>query len=191
VRLFFAFTLDDAARGAAASVAGDLQRGLAQAGAPRAVKWVERENLHVTLRFLGDVEETRATSLLDACEAPLGLSPFDVTLGGGGGFPPSGAVRVVWLGVGDGVEDTRRVFELLDARLQPLGFERETRAYTPHVTLGRVREIDRARSRDLREWLGAVPGALARMNVRAVTLYRSRLSSGGPQYDVVREIALL
>jgi 2'-5' RNA ligase len=190
VRLFFAFTPDEAARAAAAAIADQLQQRLARAGAPRGVKWVERENLHVTLRFLGEVEEARALSLGEAFTAPLAFRPFAMTLGPGGCFPPSGGVRVTWIGVGEGVEEARQVFELIDERLQPLGFEREPRPYTPHLTLGRVREMDRRHARDLREWLAEVPAVLARMHVRAVTLYRSRLSSAGPRYEAVREIAL-
>ncbi len=190
MRLFFAFVPDDAARTAAAGIAASLQHRLAEAGAPRAVKWVERDNLHVTLRFLGEVEETRAASLADALAAPLPLAPFSMTLGPGGCFPSSGDVRVAWLAVREGVEEARRVFELIDARLQPLGFEREAREYTPHLTLGRVRELDRRHARSFRAWVSEVPPALARTPVRGATLYRSRLSSTGSRYEVVCEIAL-
>jgi 2'-5' RNA ligase len=190
VRLFFAVSLADAARGAAASLCDRLQQRLAQAGAPRGVKWVEYENLHVTLRFLGEVEDARATAMLDSLRAALDEPRFAIVLGGGGCFPPSGPPGVAWLGLTTGVEETRRVHALLDDRLTPLGFEREARPYTPHVTLGRVRDLNRSASRILRDTLAATPEAIQGMQVEGVTLYRSRLSPHGPQYEVVTDIPL-
>ena len=90
----------------------------------------------------------------------------------------------------DGSEQTRRVFDAIDSRLSPLGFVKEARPYTPHLTLGRVRDIDRASGRMLRESLEAVPAVLHTIEVRAVTLYRSHLSPKGPRYEIVLETPL-
>lgn len=190
MRLFFAIALSDDVRAAVARVEDGLQQRLAGSGSNRAVKWVERENLHITLRFLGEVDEARARALLDALAAPLAGKPFSLVAGGAGAFPPAGAPRVVWVGVRDGADAARHVFDALEQRLAPLAFESDGRAYTPHLTLGRVRDIDPRRGRDLRGWLNDVPEAIGTETVAAVTLYQSRLSPKGPRYEVVKEIPL-
>jgi 2'-5' RNA ligase len=190
VRLFFAVALDEAARGAARSACDRLQRQLASGGAPRGVKWVEEENLHVTVRFLGEVDAARVAMMVEHMRSPLAEPRYDIVLGGAGTFPGSGPPRVAWLGLSTGVAETRRVYTLLDARLGPLGFERETRPYTPHVTLGRVRELSRSASRSLREALVALPAEIATQQVTGLTLFSSRLSPKGPRYEVVAETPL-
>lgn len=190
MRLFFAIALDESVRAEAARVEEDLQRRLARAGSPRAVKWVERENLHVTLRFLGEIDESRSRALLDVLEKPLACERFSMVIGGAGAFPPDGAPRVVWIGVRDGVQQARALFAALDRRLASLKLDPEERAYTPHLTLGRVREMNRSHGQGLREWLGEVAPRLGTQRVDAITLYRSHLSSNGPQYVVLKEIPL-
>ena len=190
MRLFFAISLEEALRASVASIAENLQARLAEQRSERAVKWVERENLHVTMRFLGDVDEARARQLIDQTRQPLAHPAFDLAIGGAGAFPPSGPPRVLWIGVRTGAEQAAKVFDLVERRIAPLGFEPEERAYTPHVTLGRIREIDRTRGRDLREWLGAVPAPLGSQQVERVTLYRSDLSPAGPRYEILTELPL-
>lgn len=185
MRLFFAFELDDAAREAAGGVADDLAERLVHAHEPRAVTWVDRENLHVTLRFLGEVDDALASSLQRGLGEPLPCAPFALELGGGGCFPASGPPRVAWIGVSEGAGGARAVFERLDERLVPLGFAREGREYTPHITLGRVRHITRRTARELCEWLAATPTPLAAMTVRNIVLYRSHLTPRGPRYEIV------
>jgi 2'-5' RNA ligase len=190
MRLFFAIALSESARNAAVAVAEGVQQQLARQGAARAIKWVERENLHVTVRFIGEVEEGRVAPLIDAMRAPIVVPTYRIVLGHGGCFPRSGPPRVAWLGASEGIDETRRVYTALDARLAPLGFEQEGREYTPHVTLGRVREIDRAGTRVLREALDTTPAVLAAMDARTITLYRSHLSPKGPRYEMQLEIPL-
>ncbi|HSL23267.1 MAG TPA: RNA 2',3'-cyclic phosphodiesterase [Vicinamibacterales bacterium] len=190
MRLFFAIALDDAVRAATARVAADLQERLARAGAARAVKWVEPENLHVTLRFIGEVDDGRAARLLDIVAAPLDAGAFGLRVGGAGCFPEHGAPRVLWAGVQEGADRARAVFDTLDRRLAPLRLERELRPYTPHLTLGRVREIERAVGTRLREWLAEAPPDLGALQVDGLTLYRSQLSAKGPRYEALKVIPL-
>ncbi len=190
MRLFFAIALSDDVRAAVARAADGLQQQLASSGSARAVKWVERENLHITLQFLGEVDEARARALLDVLGAPLAGKPFSLVAGGAGAFPPAGAPRVVWVGVRDGADAARHVFDTLEERLGPLAFESAGRAYTPHLTLGRVRHIEPTRGRALRGWLNDVPEVIGTQTVAVVTLYQSRLSPKGPRYEVVKEIPL-
>jgi 2'-5' RNA ligase len=190
VRLFFAIALEEMLRVAAAQVVDRLQQRLSAARSARAVKWVERDNLHVTMRFLGEVDERRAAALVEAAGQPLAQATFDLALGSAGAFPAAGPPRVLWIGLAAGADSARAVFRSLEQRTAALGFEPEPRAYTPHVTLGRVREIDDTRGRDLRKWLAETPPHLGTQRVNMVTLYRSHLSSAGPRYEVVAEVPL-
>jgi RNA 2',3'-cyclic 3'-phosphodiesterase len=190
MRLFLGIAIDDGAREAASAVVADLRRRLARERADGALKWVEHENLHVTLRFLGQVDAAVLPPLQDALRPPIGFPPLELVIGGAGCFPPSGPPRVLWLGVARGVGAARRIYDELDRRLGPFGFEREARAYSPHVTLGRVRELRQDAGRRLREGLKSVTSPLVSLTVRHVTLYRSHLSSAGPRYEVLMEIPL-
>ena len=186
MRLFLAIPVTVAARGAASAIAGDVRRGLAA----RAIKWVEAENLHVTLRFLGEVDATRVIGLQSLLTPPLATRCFSLVLGGAGCFPSAGLPRVLWIGVSDGAAKARAVFAELEERLSSLEFPREARVYTPHLTLGRVREISREEGRRVRERLAQVAAPLATSRVDRVTLYRSHLTPSGSRYEALMEMAL-
>ncbi len=108
--------------------------------AARDVGWVAVDNLHLTLKFLGGVEPGR---LADIEEALAGVAsdarPFDLTISGLGAFPAPSRPRVLWAGVGEGHGLLAALAGRVDSALAGLGFEREPRAYSAHVTLGRVR----------------------------------------------------
>jgi 2'-5' RNA ligase len=188
MRLFLALAIDDAARAAIAGESERIARKLSKMGAAGAVKWVERENLHVTLRFLGEVADHDVAALTAALESPLATPPFDMVLGGGGCFPGSGTPRVVWVGITRGADKARHLYDELDSRLTGFDVERETRAYTPHLTIGRVREIPRRAGGSLRTWVSEIPSLLAQVHVADTTLFRSRLSSKGPTYETVLRV---
>jgi RNA 2',3'-cyclic 3'-phosphodiesterase len=190
MRLFLALDLNDAARAKVAAVARELAENLERAREPRAVKWVERENLHVTLRFLGEVTDETAAALQQVLSAPLPVKPFTLRVGGAGCFPPSGDPRIVWVGITEGADDARAVYQHLDVRLRPLDFASEAREYRPHVTLGRVRDLSRPVGRNLRVWLHGVPSRLGEVAIEDVTLYRSQLSSRGPRYEALMRTGL-
>lgn len=190
MRLFLALALDDVARAAIGDVSDRIARRLSKMGAGGAVKWVARENLHVTLRFLGEVADTDVPALQSSIEAPMMIAPFEMVLGGGGCFPSGGAPRVVWVGLSRGAEQALRIYDELDRRLIGFDVERETRAYTPHVTLGRVREIPRSAGASLRTWASEIASPIAEVRVIAATLFRSRLSSKGSTYESLLEVPL-
>lgn len=190
MRLFLALAIDAAARAAIGETLDGIAGKLSSAGAGGAVKWVARENLHVTLRFLGEVADADVPAVMAALAPQLADAPFDMALGGGGCFPPVGAPRVVWLGVSAGAETIRRIYVELDRRVTDFDVEREARAYTPHLTLGRVREIPRSAGASLRAWAAEIPSPLARVRVAAATLFRSRLSPAGARYERLLEVPL-
>jgi len=104
------------------------------------VKWVKSKSIHITLKFLGDVEEIRFSKIKEIMEnVAENIQPFTVSIEGTGAFPNDRRPRVLWVGVQKGSETLIRLSADLDSRLTPLGFEPEKRSYSPHLTLGRIR----------------------------------------------------
>jgi len=148
------------------------------------MKWVKAENLHITLRFLGDVEEAKLSVLGDAARGAQGsVSEFDAKLGGLGAFPAPGKARVVWLGLASGHEESAALFNSLEANLVKAGFPPERRRYHPHVTLARLRH---PAPLPLEEF---DPPVLS-FRAAAFTLYKSTLTPGGPIYEVIEEFEI-
>jgi 2'-5' RNA ligase len=182
VRLFVAVDLDDRARAALAGAVGALRARLESAGRcpPRAVKWVEARQLHLTLHFLGEIDDRRVPAIVRALEDPLPMAPFDLAFSGWGVFPSRGAPRVRWVGVTAGVVEQQTAHRLVGDRLQALGLALETRPLSPHLTVGRVKEPVGA------EWVAALaaapPPAPVLSRIGHCTLYQSRLSPSGPTY---------
>jgi 2'-5' RNA ligase len=188
-RLFVAAWLPEAAAREAARVLDRLQ----SAGGD--VKWVSPENLHVTLRFLGDTDEGRVPALVAAVsDAAEGVSPFSVVLGAAGTFPPRGTPRVVWLGIGRGAKEIADLARRAEDRLVARGLvgEPETRPFRAHVTLGRPRS-----SRNLErltDLLAEVSPEGRAHRLEEVRLVESRLPAGGQpggaKYTAVARVPL-
>ena len=186
MRLFAAIDLDDDARGAIAAEQKRLTQELA--GGESSLRMVRPEQMHLTLAFLGEVENGRGASVVEAMRADLDAPAFAIVFAGLGVFPPHGAPRVLWLGVRAGHDAAIVVQRQVADRLAQAGIAFERRAYHPHLTLARWRTAAPA---DRRRALAADRGAdIARVTVTAVTLYQSRLSSSGPSYTALAQAAL-
>ncbi len=161
-----------------------LQEHLAATGAE--VKWVEAENLHVTLLFLGEVVDRDVPAVCRAvAEACAGLAPFSMSVQGAGCFGNPRRPRTLWVGVGEGTQELVGLHDALEPPLQELGcYRREARPFTPHITLGRAKS-DRPND--------ALAAALAKhagwqcgeMRVREVLVMSSELTPKGPVYTVM------
>ena len=156
-----------------------------KAGGYSFVKWVEPSGIHLTLKFLGNVPENRITSLTAALtEAVKGVGSFRLQLTSPGAFPNLHRPRVVWVGLGGEVEKLLSLQDQVEKILNTLGFPRENRPFTPHLTLGRVREG--ASTADAR-YLGEAIASLqvesgASFTVTAVILMQSTLTPHGALY---------
>jgi len=154
------------------------------------VAWVRRENLHLTLKFLGEVEEAALGTVGDAIrQVAARHAPFRLVFSGLGAFPQPRTARVVWVGVGEGAGALAELYAEMEARLEPLGFQREARPFTSHLTLGRVRGPGR------REQLAAAvtsmaPDAVGEMLLDRIDLMRSELRPEGARYSVLRTFPL-
>jgi len=185
LRLFVAIDLDAEARG---SVGAEQQRLARVLDARGSLRWVKPEQMHLTLSFLGEVDEARGAAVADAMRAPIPVAPFTMRFRGLGVFPPRGAPSVLWLGVADGSAQAIDLQRRVADRLEPLGGPREARPYHPHLTLARWRD---GRPGAARRALAADGGReIARVDVRYVTLYQSRLSPHGPTYTALAQAEL-
>lgn len=149
----------------------------------RDVSWVAPDNLHLTLKFLGGVAPDRLAEIEVAlARVARGARPFELAVRGLGAFPTRSRPRVLWAGAAAGSETLSLLAKHVDDALAALGFEREARAYSPHVTLGRVRtpRLDPSlaaaiQAGDQREF-GLV-------RVERLALMRSDLSPRGARYS--------
>lgn len=184
IRLFAAMPLGDDLRRQATRIQDQLKR------AGGGVKWVEPGNLHITLKFLGWTDEGRIPGVVEAMRAATqGREPFQVEVKGVGAFPNARRPRVIWLGTTDGAVALAGIAERLESEVAALGFERETRPFAAHVTLGRVSSPERACSLTAEiELMGATE--VGKMTCGEIVLMRSDLSRSGPTYTPIEVVRL-
>lgn len=177
MRLFFAINFPEDVRAAIR----DASRPIRET-AP-SVRWTSAEKLHLTVRFLGEVDPTRIDAIARAGAAVARRhGPVELALSGIGAFPNPRRPRVVWMGV-DRSPRLELIAHELEEAIAPLGFEPDGRAFRPHVTLARVREESQ---REVARALSAVPPVEIAEAVMAETieLMRSVPGAGGSRYEV-------
>jgi 2'-5' RNA ligase len=190
MRLFIGVELPAAVKEMAAKQLGDLRQRVRKAAPSASIRWVEAANLHITLWFIGEVDEARAEALRSSMGAAFTTPRFDVKLEGLGVFPPGGLPRVVWIGLAAGREPLLALYGEIRDRLAPLGYEPEARGFSPHLTVARVKAITSGGAKTLRTVLASCPPALEKYSQTAVTLFRSRTSPKGAQYESLLRVPL-
>ena len=165
----------------------DEQARLAETMRGSSLRWMKRDQLHITLVFIGEVSDDRATQVVEIMREPISQPPFRFELGGVGAFPPRGAPRALWIGVKSGSEQVIQLQSLIAGRLADVGVERERRPFSPHLTLARWRE---SRPSDRPRTSATSPPTIARVDVKTVTLFQSRVSSAGSTYTRLAECPL-
>lgn len=148
------------------------------------VRWVDPERFHVTLKFLGDVQSEKAKEITAALnEIAAKTDPFSVDVGGFGAFPTIRRPRVIWMGV-EATPALRCLKQDVEWALTDVGFDRETRAFHPHLTLGRAQEQGAGVFRGLDEMASslAYDGGF---HVTTVDLMRSHMGEDGSRYTVM------
>ena len=185
IRAFIAIPVDENVRDLASSIV----KNLATAGAD--VKWVELENLHLTLKFLGNI----STDMVDRIsgvieEATAHINQFEVTIEGIGGFPGGKKpLRVIWLGICDKSGLMERISSTIEEGCRKLGFKSEERGFKPHLTIGRVRQGSPNLTK-LKSAISLVEFNPLKLSIDRVNLMRSELSPRGPTYTVLRTFGL-
>ena len=184
IRLFFALWLPE-----------ELRKGLWRSLAPlrraqRDVRWVPPERFHITLRFMGDTPPAAVSRLTGAADALAAQAPFPVRFTRTGVFPSRGAPRVHWVGLT--AAPLIQLRDLLDVALARQGIAPGSRAFTPHLTVGRVRPGHAPRGRGRRDHGGTGPWQKPDgFSVDALHLVRSELFPGGPRYANIHTVDLI
>ncbi len=150
------------------------------------LKWVQSENLHLTLRFLGEIEESQAKDLEALMtERFKNLGPVALQLRTVGKFPDHGtAVRVVWIGVEGDVQGLKSLWERAQACAREIGLEKDDHGFSPHITVARTRASNQRIS-------GLGPAEFGTTTVDRVILFQSELSPKGPAYTPLFEVPLI
>jgi len=185
IRCFIGVDIGDEIRRKATA----LQQQLSKTGAR--VKWVAPESMHVTLLFLGEVDERDILSVCKAVESGAKREPaFPLRVSGAGAFPTIRRPKVIWAGITDGAAPLRRLYDSLETKLLDLGlYRKEERGYAPHLTLGRVKnEADGfALAPELAKLLAWDGG---RTTVNEVLVFSSEQGRDGPEYTVLARCEL-
>ena len=180
MRVFVAVDIGDAVRREAARVVSALAMKLEAAKTPPKVVWVKPAALHVTIKFLGEVEPDEVERLKRLLAPPIAVAPFDLAWRGIGTFPNHRHPRALWLGVTSGGAQLAAIEAEISRRVAGAAVELDDRALLPHLTLGRVKMA--GAGVDWPKVLQACEVRDATSYVDRVSLYQSRLSQYGPNY---------
>ena len=150
------------------------------------LKPVERENIHLTLKFLGNVSTPRLSEVKSSLQHVI-YSAFTAEIRGVGAFPNLNHMNVIWVGVNEGWSQVERIYEQVEKQLSSLGFRRESRPFSPHITIARVRS---GRNRDeIANFLRRLGDeSFGTFSVNGIRLKQSILSSSGPKYSTLLEV---
>jgi 2'-5' RNA ligase len=166
---------------------GEIIERLKTSGTP--ARWVHQDNLHVTMKFLDEIDEDQVGPILGAITlAKSGTALFDLRLSGFGFFPNPNRARVFWVGIESGFEPLRALAKSIDREVHTLGFARETRSFAAHITLARVREpgpVER-----LARAASHVSYQSEPIPVTKIDLMKSVLSPKGAAYTVLGSVPL-
>jgi 2'-5' RNA ligase len=180
LRSFIAVQAPGKIRAQAAALIGNL------AATEANVKWVAEENLHWTLKFLGDVDGNSVPRICAAMSSAVaGIAPFEIEACGAGAFPNASRPRTVWQGVSEGRESFIQLHDVLEDPLNALGFRVDHRRFQPHMTLGRVRNSPRGIDQLAAKIAEFASFDAGKMRVSEIILYSSLPERHGPAYQVL------
>ncbi|MBI2877864.1 MAG: RNA 2',3'-cyclic phosphodiesterase [Candidatus Tectomicrobia bacterium] len=163
-------------------------------GLSPSIRWVSAESIHLTLKFLGEILPEQIGPIVDQMrEAARGIEPLSLSATHVGAFPNEDRPRVIWVGLAEESGDLSRLQKEIEKRLQKLGFPREEKGFTPHLTLGRARSLP-GRKGSLSPVIQALDAAWKggedSFTVDRFYLMKSELRPGGAVYSVLEEVLL-
>ncbi|MBT0159982.1 RNA 2',3'-cyclic phosphodiesterase [Candidatus Bathyarchaeota archaeon A05DMB-2] len=180
IRSFIAFDMEN---DAVLNRISAVQNLLAQTGAD--LKPVEPRNIHVTIRFLGNITPATAEKIHEEMKK-VQFTPFTAKISGIGAFPDVRYPRVVWAGITEGTDQLRSVFSQLEPRLKGLGFTPDPKGFSPHLTIARVRSG--RNKQQLADFINKnAKYEFGTINARCLRLKKSVLTSKGPVYSTLKE----
>jgi len=181
IRSFIAFDIDDEQ---IIKRFSDGQQMLARTGAD--LKLVKPENIHITMRFLGNITPPMVDSIHEAMWK-VSFSPFDVEIRGLGAFPKLQYARVIWAGIRNGAEQLDNIFNQLEPKLRELGFKPDHKGFSPHLTIVRVKS-GRKKAELMRCLKDSVDYEFGVVKAECLRLKRSVLKPKGPIYSTLKEV---
>lgn len=184
IRCFVAIEIPSTIQDKLAQIQDELRKRI------RHASWVNPKNIHVTLKFLGEVEHTQLGTIEAAIQkVAMGHFPFTMRVGGIGAFPNLKRPRVVWCGVKDGSAEISELAKEINLELDRYGFPRDERAANPHLTIARIKErMDLRPFTDAFQQYEEIDGAS--MTVEEITLVRSQLQLTGAVYTRLKSCRL-
>lgn len=159
---------------------------------PKGLKWVEKDNLHLTIKFIGEINNNQVEPIKRILSDSLADHiAFDIELSGLGMYPHKNNPRVIWLGITNG-EPLINIFKILDKSLTAQDIKPERRVFNPHLTIARVRRnTDEATVKEIGETLSQFKvEALGSITIDQVKLYQSVLTPSGPVYTNLFSVPL-
>ncbi|MCS7238388.1 MAG: RNA 2',3'-cyclic phosphodiesterase [Thermoguttaceae bacterium] len=185
IRTFIAVEVDSYVRQRALDLMDILRTAQAD------VKWVEPENLHITIKFLGEVLSRDIYHICQAVQKAVAqIEPFPLVVAGAGAFPDVIRPRTIWLGLSEGEEQLARLQRSVEDALLPLGFPREGRPFKAHLTLGRVRRASPGLARLAQLLRDQASFSGAETFVEEVVVFSSELTPEGPIYEPLATLRL-
>ena len=188
IRAFIAIELPEGLKIELADLETQLKKN-----SPPVIKWVDPNSIHITLKFLGEISTDSIEELMLAIEeSARGIQPFQLEVRELGAFPGLDRTQILWVGIKGAMEKIAELQKRIEANTAQLGFSRENRPFTPHLTLGRVR--DGARPNELQR-IGKLLSeinfsTLHHVDVQAIDLMKSRLTPTGAIYTCIGSVNL-
>jgi len=181
IRSFIAFDIDNEF---VTKRLSEVQKTLVNTGAD--LKIVLPQNIHVTMRFLGNILPNIIDSIYEEMEK-VSFTPFEIELRGLGAFPTLRYARVVWVGIKEGAEELADIFNQLEPRLLGLGFKPDPKGFSPHLTIARVKS-GRNKAELIRTIQEFEDYQFGIIKASCLRLKKSVLTPKGPIYSVLREV---
>jgi len=181
IRAFFSFDIEDQS---IVRRLTEVQRTLANSGAD--LKTVTPQNIHLTIRFLGDISSAMVDAIHEEMKQ-ISFTPFTVELRGLGAFPKLNYPRVVWAGIRKGADELEGVFGQLEPRLRGLGFKPDSKGFSPHLTIARVR-TGRNKIQLVKLIQELADYEFGVVKAECLRLKKSDLTPRGPIYSTLREV---
>ena len=184
MRCFIAIELPEAVKSALSGMEEELKKSKAD------VRWIKPDNIHLTLKFFGNIEEKKTEKIIEIMEGICNqYAPFTIEIKGMGTFPNIKSPRVLWVGI-EGNDTLKTLQEEIGNKMESIGFEREDRAFTAHLTLGRFRSSIEKEGLLKAVKLHEKDTFVGSINVQSLSLIRSDLHPEGARYTKIIDIPL-
>ena len=157
------------------------------------IKWVEPQNIHLTLKFLGEIDKVKSEKIIKIIEeVAKDNNAFEIRISSFGAFPKINFPRVIWTGIDSGDKEARVIAKELEEKIEKIGIPKEVRPFSSHITLGRTRStLNREKlAQGLFKLTADFGGKTIEFRATKITLFKSTLTPTGPIYEILKEANL-